>query len=113
MEARNAIIVNAGIGIDDPGMLSVYIVLDDGNGEQVFGRGVYMPKSGINGRSYAGHFIYRVLEIAGVDAWNQLKGKAVRVIGDSAHIEAIGHIIADEWFNPGKEFTQPEQEVPA
>jgi hypothetical protein len=94
-------------------MLSAYIVLNDGDGDQVFGCGVYTPKSGIDGKNYAGHFLYRVLEVAGVDKWDQLEGRAVRVVGDDACIEAIGHIIADVWFNPGKEFKRTDQEASA
>jgi hypothetical protein len=113
METRNAVITDAIIEIEDHGLLSVYVVLDYGSSAQVFGRGVYAPKSGMNGKNYAGHFIYRVLEVAGVCKWEQLKGKTVRVTGDSRRIEAIGHIIADVWFNPDKEFGQPSKEVSA
>jgi hypothetical protein len=113
METRNAIIVRTYIVVEDHGMLIAGLVLDNGDSEQVFDCGVYAPKSGINGKNYAGHFIYRVLEVAGVCRWGQLEGKAVRVTGDSSHIEAIGHIIKDVWFNPGKEFGQPNREVSA
>jgi hypothetical protein len=113
METRNAVIANAGIEIEGRGMLSAYITLDYGDSSQVFGCGVYAPKNGVNEKNYAGHFIYRVLEVAGADKWEQLKGKAVRATGDFTQIEAIGHIIKDEWFNLGKEFGQPNQEVSA
>jgi hypothetical protein len=109
MEIRNAVIVRAGIGIEDPGVLSAYIVLDLGDAEQVFGCGVYAQKTGIDSKNYAGHFIYRVLDIAGVDSWKQLTGKAIRMRGDSARIEAIGHIVKNLWFDLGKEFAQPDR----
>jgi hypothetical protein len=111
VETRNAVIVRAGIGIEDPGMLSAYIVLDLGDAEQIFCCGVYAPKTGINDKNYAGHFIYRVLEIAGTDTWEQLTGKAIRITGDAARIEAIGHVIKNLWFNPGNEFVQSDKEV--
>jgi hypothetical protein len=113
MEIRNAIIGGAHITVEDHGILTAGLILDSCDGVQVFECGVYAPKSGINGKNYAGHFIYRVLEIVGVHRWSQLEGKAVRVMGDSTHIEAIGHIIKDVWFEPGKEFGQPNQEVSA
>jgi hypothetical protein len=113
METRNAIICDASIEIADPGILVASICLDYGGSNQVFGRGVYMSKYGVDGKNYAGHFIYRVLDVAGADRWEHLKGKAVRVKGDSSHIEAIGHIIKDAWFDPGKEFKQPDREVSA
>jgi hypothetical protein len=113
METRNAIIASTGIEIDDRGMLKVHILLDFIDGHQVFGCGVYAPKSSINGKNYAGHFLYRVLEVTRTDKWEELPGKAVRVTGDSTHIEAIGHIVEDAWFNPGKEFEQADREVSA
>jgi hypothetical protein len=113
METRNAVIFDTGIGIEEHGVLAASIWLDYGDSKQALCRGVHAPKNGDSEKNYAGYFIYRVLAVAGVNRWEQLKGKAVRVMGDSAHIEAIGHIIEDVWFNPGEEFKSLDQEVSA
>jgi hypothetical protein len=114
METRNAVITDAVIGINSHGILDARITLDYGGSSQVFGDyGLYAFKDGLNREDYTGYFIYRVLEVADAHRWEQLKGRAVRVAGDSARIEAIGHIVADVWFNPGKEFEQLNTDVSA
>jgi hypothetical protein len=115
MEKRNAIITNAKIEIEDHGFLSARISLDYGDGNyQGFGSyALYAPKNGLSERNYAGHFIYRVLEVAGVCKWEQLQGRAVRVESDLTHIAAIGHVVENIWFYPGEEFKQLKSDVSA
>jgi len=103
---RNAIIKNASLGIEDHGFLSSWLSLDYGGSGQGFG-GYVLSSCGKNSENlgdYCGLFIKRVLQIAGVNKWDELKGKTIRVKCDYEHIEAIGHIINDDWFNPSEEF---------
>lgn len=108
METRNAIIKSTKITNDDHGLLSAWLMLDYGGSSQGFGgHTLYLPKSFNNHAgqvNIAGHFIWRVLEVAGVTEWGQLVGKTIRVRGTNGGIEAIGHIINDDWFVPGDEF---------
>ncbi len=109
---KNAVITGAAITNDDHGILSAWIYLDYGGSSQGFGGYIlYLPKDfthATNQKNYCGHFIWRVMEIAGVTEWGRLPGKCVRVRGGGryggAEIEAIGHIIKDDWFFPKDEF---------
>ena len=112
LEVKNAIIEDATLTAEDHGLLTGWIHLDYGGSGQGFGGYcLYLPKSFAHHelKSFAGHWIWRVMEIAGVERWDQLKGKTIRVRGTFSHIEAIGHIVRDDWFYPGKDFKGQEE----
>ena len=107
IEIKNAVITSA--EIDTERCLSVWMHLNYGGSGQEFGGYVlYMPKGAkhFNIESLAGHFIYRCIEIAGVEKWSQLAGKTIRVKASSGKVHAIGHIVNDDWFNPSEDFAQ-------
>lgn len=107
-EIKNATIESAEIDGDCHGLLSAWVYLDYGGAGQGFGGYVlYLPKSFTHHelKSHAGHFIYRVLEVAGVEKWSDLKGKTVRVDADYSSVKGIGHIVKDDWFYPDIDFS--------
>ena len=107
VETKNAVIEQAIITSSDHGCLSAHITLDYGGTYQGFGGyALYLPKSFKHHAvlSHAGHFIWRVMEIAGVTDWNDLPGKTIRVRATFDGVREIGHIIKNDWFNPSKDF---------
>jgi len=109
-EEKNAVITSATITNDDHGLLTAWIQLDFGGSGQGFGGfALYLPNDfshSNNQRNFAGHFIWRMMEVAGVDEWSKLPGKTIRAKGDHQGIEAVGHVIKDDWFDPKSEFEQ-------
>lgn len=119
MIERNAKIESVEITNDDYGVLTTWIGLDYGDGEhQGFGGyALYLPKDFKYHTTQvipaAGHFIWRVMEIADVTRWSQLPGKIIRVKKESelGKIEAIGHALNDDWFCPSQEFTELSNKI--
>lgn len=107
LEIKNAIIESAEITFADRGILDCWLTLNYGTGGQGFGGyALYLPKSfkHHNILSVAGHHIFRIMEIAGVEKWSHLKGKTIRVEGDWTKIKRIGHIVKDDWYCPEDDF---------
>ncbi len=113
VKEQNAIIDSAQITTEDHGLLTAWLTLDYGGMCQGFGGyGLYLPKSFKHHtlQSVAGHFIWRVMEIAGVSKWSDLKGKTIRVRSSFSGVEAIGHIVNEDWFYPARDFASTEFE---
>ena len=107
IEIKNAVIKSAEITMAERGILDCWLQLDFGGTGQGFGGyALYLPKSFSHHQvlSVAGHHIFRILEIAGVEKWSQLKGRAIRVEGSCSKIERIGHIVKDDWYCPSTDF---------
>lgn len=103
---RNATIEDVGLSNSDHGLLSSFVTLDYGDGgHQGFGGyTLYNPKFKNTHGNYTGHWIWRVMEVAGVTEWDRIKGKNVRAKIEKGLVVAIGHITKDIWFNPVEEF---------
>jgi len=107
METKNAVIKSADLDATEHGLLSGWLNLDYGDSGQGFGGwALYLPKSFKHHSimSHAGHWIWRVMEIAGVTRWEDLPGKTIRVRATFSSVEAIGHICKDDWFCPADDF---------
>lgn len=109
---QNAVIESVRLTSDDHGLLSAWLFLDYGGSGQGFGGyTLYLPDSFLHhdpaGPNFAGHFIWRCMEIGGVTEWMALPGKTVRVKQDKpfGSIISIGHIVKNDWFDPKIDFT--------
>ena len=108
IETKNAVILRTSIDVDR-GALYAWLHLDYGGASQGFGGySLYHPHFPTNA-NYAGHFIWRVLEILDVSAWSEVTGQCIRVRASQHKVESIGHIIKDVWFDPEKEFADLRQ----
>ncbi len=92
-ETNNALITGTMLGIEGHGIMSSFIYLEwDGAG---IGFGGYSlgGQSGID-------YIKETLDVVGVDKWEDLKGKHVRVVSEGLGGKSlgIGNIIKDKWL---------------
>lgn len=110
IEEKNAIIESASLTTGERGLLTSYLTLDYGGAGQGFGGYVlYLPKTWTHHNPsdpFCGHWIFRIMELAGVDDWAKLKSKTIRVRASHCKVHAIGHIVKDDWFDPSVEFEQ-------
>lgn len=113
----NAIITEYSLAKSEHGMLTMWLTLDYGDGlHQGFGGySLYLDKTFKNHSlaSFAGHFISRCLEVAGVDDIKDLPGKAIRVKCSAMTVSAIGHIIKTDWFCPKEDLEKMIEEDPS
>ncbi len=108
IEIKNAVITAA--RFDTERGLSAWLTLDYGGSGQGFGGYLlYAPKGwAAHGKcmDFAGHFIYRCLEVCEVEDWAKLVGRTIRVKAEHGKVHAIGHIIKDNWFDPSEEIKE-------
>lgn len=101
LKIKNARIEGTMLGIEGHGILTAFLYLEyDGGGQGFGGYSIEGP--------YASKFIKRVLEVVGVEEWEELKGKHIRVKATSIKVHEIGNILEDKWFNPRREFVAME-----
>jgi hypothetical protein len=105
----NALIESTMLGIEGHGIMTCYLMLKQEGTGQGFGGysldGPYNHKTKEREHNkVCGYFIKRILETVGVEKWEDLEGKYIRVKGEEwGDIEAIGHITKNKWFYPKKE----------
>ena len=107
-QIKNATIESVSISSEDHGVLSAWVQLDYGGSGQGFGGYTLYCPNKLSIKGVAGHFIFRVMEVAGVANWDEVAGKTLRVKGGHTGIDAIGHITKDDWFCPKQDFSDEE-----
>ena len=106
VQIKNAKITQTFLGLEDHGIFTATITLDYGGSGQSFG-GYSFSGEEIPAKSdYCGYFVRRVMEIVGVNSWEELKGEKIRVKASHSKVEAIGNLLEGNWFNPGQEFKE-------
>jgi hypothetical protein len=105
---QNAKITGTMLGPEDHGILSFMLSLSwDGGGIGYGGFALDEPKSGVNG--FIGRFgtafgmeaVRRVMEVVGVEKWEDLPGSYVRIESEGwgSRATRIGHITSEKWLD--------------
>lgn len=95
METLNAQIKSTKLGFIANGICSFDLILDiQGGGGVVVGGWVLDGPYGMN-------VIKRILEVVGVDTWEELEGKYIRIkdIHLNDRVTSIGNLMKEEWIN--------------
>lgn len=106
MEIKNAQIVETMLGREDHGILTfvISIEFDDCCRCGIGGYALDWYDRSTDKRVYSCkgmEAISKILDTVGVDAWEQLKGKYIRIKyrGLGSTIDEIGNLMEDKWFN--------------
>lgn len=113
-EIQNAQIMSTSISMADHGCLTFTIVLEGngwgvGYGGYCIGTG-YLGADEFKGSGKGLEAMMRVMDVVGVEKWEDLKGKYVRckVGGWGSGVDEIGNVLKDKWFNI-REFFKKEE----
>lgn len=102
-EIENAKITETLLGIEDHGCMTIMLTLELSSGGSI-GFGGY----NLTGGDSLYKHTKTILGIVGVDYWEKVKGKYIRIKKEAGYhgkIIAIGNLMEDKWFNP-KELPQ-------
>lgn len=106
----NAKITSTSITMAEHGCLTFWITVEDGGwgvsiGGYSIGHG-YLGSDEFHGYGPGLEAIMRIMDVVGVDKWEDLNGKYIRVEsnGWGRTVKKIGHITNDKWFDIGKFF---------
>ena len=112
-EIRNARIEDVTLSMVDHGVLTYGLTLDMGGLGCVYG-GICIGKGYLGAKEFEGsakglESLMRIMNVVGVERWEDLKGKYIRIEdpGWGGIVDKIGNIIEDKWFSQ-KEFFAEE-----
>ncbi len=108
MEIKNAKITSTMLGIEDHGIMTFFLNLDYGGSSQGAGGYSLDEYSKEQDRRIGGssgcELIRSILEIVGVETWEDLPGKHIRARADRGKVYTIGNVLKDEWLDFGDFF---------
>lgn len=107
MEIRNAKITGTKLGREDHGIMTFMIYVEFGGcGCGIGGYALDQPDGNriSNKRIFSAkglEAVSEILDVVGVDNWEQLKGKYIRIKdnGWGSTIDEIGNLMEEKWFN--------------
>jgi len=94
---KNGRIKSTHLGFEDHHIMTFFLHLEfDGAGQGFGGFGL---DDGPGGTAFGMTAVRKVLEVVGVEKWEDLPGKYVRAETDWTRIHRIGNIIEDNWLD--------------
>lgn len=116
-EIKNAKITSTQITMSDHGILTFWLNLDGagwgvGYGGYCIGKGYLGAKEFSVERGDGLEAMMRIMDVVGVDTWEKLKDKLVRVKteGWGQPVKVIGNIIEEKWFDIDEFFKKKQKE---
>lgn len=115
---ENALITNVDLSMADHGCLTLAMTLEGGGwgvvyGGYCLGKGYLDADDDFFDGSAAGmEYLIRIMDTVGVEKFQDLKGKYVRVAnkGWGSSVKIIGNIIKDKWFDAETFFADKEED---
>lgn len=100
-EVENARITSTHLGLEDHGIFTFWLHLDYGSSGQGYGGyGLGSYKQGdSHGLDFGMATIQRVMQVVGVEKWEDLPGKYVRTEHNWTRVTRIGNILKDDWLD--------------
>ena len=102
---ENARITNVDLSMADHGVLTLQLTLPGSSwgcvyGGYVIGKG-YLDAEEFKGSAVGMESIMRIMDVVGVECFNDMKGKIVRVAikGWGSSVRIIGNVMSDKWFD--------------
>lgn len=103
MGFKNYEIVSTHLGYEDHGIFTIYLTLKGGGfGVSVGGYALDEPIDGKRVIARKGaELIPKILDVVGVETWEQLKGQYIRVEdnGIGTKVSKIGHLMDNKWLD--------------
>ena len=104
-QIKNALIKNVDLSMADHGCLTLAMMLDGNHWGTIYGGYClshgYLGSDTFTGSAASMESIMRIMDTVGVERFQDLKGKYLRVAvtTGSGPIKIIGNIIEDKWFD--------------
>lgn len=115
MEIRNARITNTMLGREDHGIMTfmIYVDISESGGCGIGGWALDGYDRETKTRVFSAksmEAVSKILDTVGVDTWEQMRGKYIRVKdnGWGKTIDEIGNLMENKWFNIREFFSNAE-----
>lgn len=113
---RNAKITSADLSMENHGCLTLALGLEGSGWGVVYG-GVCIGHGYLGADTFEGYakgieYIMRIMDVVGVETFNDMVGKYVRVPtkGWGGEVKIIGNIMSDKWFDAEEFFSTGKDE---